>query len=158
MSLNRESGFTMIELLVALLVLAVGLLGMASLQAVGMRQTINAQLTSQAVNLARDMAERMRANPVGIKAGAYDAVTGSEQDPGCQPVCSPLQQAALDAFEWADGVRRALGGYDDSGNDNGTVVSLVTANADGTFTIRVGWNELGEEGAQGNSFVLRFQP
>ena len=56
-----ENGSTLIEVLVALLIMAVGLLGMASLQILSLRSTYDAYLRTQASILAVDMVERMRA-------------------------------------------------------------------------------------------------
>ena len=58
----NESGFTLIEVLIALLILTVGLLGLAGLQAQGMFGSTDAALRSQATLYAYDMVERMRTN------------------------------------------------------------------------------------------------
>lgn len=60
----RARGFTLIEVLVAVLVLAIGLLGLASLQLQGLRETHAALLQTQAGVLATDMAERLQAGPL----------------------------------------------------------------------------------------------
>ncbi|MDG5500678.1 type IV pilus modification protein PilV [Marinobacter sp. BGYM27] len=59
---DAQRGFTMIEVLVALLVLAIGLLGVAGVQLLSLQQTSNADLRSQATLVAQNMAERVRAN------------------------------------------------------------------------------------------------
>lgn len=71
----RQGGFTLIEVLIAVLVLAIGLLGLAGLQATSLRFNHDAQLRSQATFLAYDMADRMRANRNAALAGAYDSGT-----------------------------------------------------------------------------------
>jgi len=58
----RQKGFGLIEVLVALLILAVGLLGMASLQTASLQQTTGSQTRTQAILLAKDIVERIRAN------------------------------------------------------------------------------------------------
>jgi type IV pilus assembly protein PilV len=58
----RASGFTLIEVLVTLLVLAIGILGIASLQMQGLRGTHEALLHTQAGTLAVDMSERLLAH------------------------------------------------------------------------------------------------
>jgi type IV pilus assembly protein PilV len=57
-----QRGISMIEVLVAIVVLTIGILGMAGLQAAGLRQAQSAQLRAQAAQFAYDMADRMRAN------------------------------------------------------------------------------------------------
>jgi len=59
---RREAGFGLIEVLVALLILAIGLLGMASLQTASLKQTTGSQARTQAIFLAEDLVERIRAN------------------------------------------------------------------------------------------------
>ena len=66
------NGFTMVELLVAVLVLSIGLLGLAGLQAAGLRNNQSAYLRSQATILAYDVADRMRATRAAAAAGAYN--------------------------------------------------------------------------------------
>jgi type IV pilus assembly protein PilV len=58
-----SAGFTLLEVLIALVVLSIGLLGIAALQGVGLRSSHGAYLTSQASLLAYDMADRIRTNP-----------------------------------------------------------------------------------------------
>ncbi|MEX2320836.1 MAG: type IV pilus modification protein PilV, partial [Saccharospirillum sp.] len=62
---SKQSGYSLIEVLVTVVVLAVGLLGVAGVQALGLR-TANVALDHNRVTvLATDMAERIRANPIG---------------------------------------------------------------------------------------------
>lgn len=58
---NKQTGFSMIELLVAMLIFSIGLLGMASLQVTGMRMTRDAELMGQASLYASSMADQIRA-------------------------------------------------------------------------------------------------
>lgn len=59
---KTQKGFTMIEVLVAVLVLAIGLLGVAGVQLVSMQQTVNSTLRSEATMYAQSVAERVRSN------------------------------------------------------------------------------------------------
>lgn len=59
---RRPSGFSMIEVLVALVILAIGLLGFALLQTMNLRFTQSANYRTQATNLAYDLLDQMRAN------------------------------------------------------------------------------------------------
>lgn len=69
---GNQCGFTLIEVLIAALVLAIGLLGMASLQAVSMQFNHGALLRTQATNLAYEITDAMRANVARAKAGDYE--------------------------------------------------------------------------------------
>jgi type IV pilus assembly protein PilV len=89
-TLVRERGLSLIECLIALVVLAIGLLGMARLILQGLRDGHSALLRTQAVNLVTDMAERIRANPAA--AGAYDCATYAS-GPATRN-CAPTNSAA----------------------------------------------------------------
>jgi type IV pilus assembly protein PilV len=71
--MNRHAikGFTLIEALVALLVLSIGLLGVAALQLTALQNNNNALFRSQATYLAYDIADRIRANRSAALAGGY---------------------------------------------------------------------------------------
>jgi type IV pilus assembly protein PilV len=71
--LERESGFGLIEVLVAMLVLAIGLLGLAALQTQGVRFNHDAMVRTQATALAYDIIEKMRANSLNTAAGGATA-------------------------------------------------------------------------------------
>src|SRR5580692_3398722 len=65
-------GFTLIEVLVSLVVLSIGLLGMAKLVLVSSHANDSAYLRSQATALAYEILDKMRANPAGAIAGNYN--------------------------------------------------------------------------------------
>lgn len=95
---KRESGFGMIEVLVSLLVLAIGLLGLASLQTTGLAQTSEVRNRSQAILLADDMLERIRSNRDNI--ASYAVAEGNL--PACTPDFAIANNgvAANDISEW----------------------------------------------------------
>lgn len=66
-----QHGFSLLEVMIALLVLAVGLLGLAALQNLGLRINHQSYERTQATILIEDMIDRMRANPAGVVAGDY---------------------------------------------------------------------------------------
>jgi len=76
--INRQCGFSLIEALVAFLILSVGMLGIASLQTVALRAGTTATLRSAATMKNQEILERMRANPAGLLdyiAGTGDGLT-----------------------------------------------------------------------------------
>jgi len=101
---RRAAGFSLIEILIAVLVLAVGLLGLAGMQVVSLKFNHNAYLRSQATFLAHDAIERMRANRVAALSGAYNISFG--EDPASGSV------AEDDLAEWKDRIARELPGGD----------------------------------------------
>lgn len=71
-------GFTLIEVLVALLVLSIGLLGLAALQNTALQFNTDSYQRTQATLLAYDILDRMRANSSAVSAGNYDTPTSSD--------------------------------------------------------------------------------
>ena len=121
---RRDSGFSIIEVLVALLVLAIGLLGLAALQAQGLRFNHDAYVRTQATNLAYDIIDRMRTNRTNV--AAYTAA------PPAPPfACDPTDPSvAMDLECWYDSLARSLPG--------GT--GVITANATANFyDVTVQW-------------------
>ena len=74
LKLATQRGATLIEVLVALLVLSIGLLGVAALQVNALQTNASAHVRSQASVLAYDIADRMRANRAVAMAGGYNVV------------------------------------------------------------------------------------
>lgn len=73
--ISAQSGFSMIEVLIAVLVLAIGLLGVAGVQLVSMQQTMNSTLRSEATMYAHSVAERVRSSGGGgLAATELDAL------------------------------------------------------------------------------------
>ena len=99
-----EKGFTLIEVAVALLVLAVGLLGIASMQSSGMQATMKSHQRAIAMTQAQDIADRIRANLAGLRSTDYDnAIAVSAPSPNCltaSNACTSPQLAATDLYNW----------------------------------------------------------
>lgn len=77
----RERGMTLIEILVAIVVLSIGLLGLAGLQLKGVQVNQGSTYRSQAAILAAEMAERIRADLTGAAANAYQVTNGTATTP-----------------------------------------------------------------------------
>lgn len=136
--MNKQNrGFTLIEVLVALVILAVGLLGMATLMMSSMQSSQGAYLRSQASVLAYDIVERMRANRAeAITTDNYElaADAGATGDPGCQSTgCTASQQAQLDLREWRAVV---AAGIPDA-------TTAITRDNENEYSITISWAETG---------------
>ncbi len=146
MNNNRHTmrGFTLIEVLVTLVVLAIGLLGLAGLQARSLQHNNSAYQRTQATFLAYDILDRMRANPMGIDANAYNSIDTSSLpgNPGCIGTgCSPANLANTDIEEWAANLTAVLP------SGQGTVTGTA---ANAPFIVTVMWDD-GRTGATGTN-------
>lgn len=151
MSLNKhQSGFTLLEVLVAIIVISLGLLGLAGLQAATLRNNQIAYYRGMAIQQTYDMADRIRANQAGAAAGSYNNLTATiPSAPDCfSGTCTAAQMAVADHAQWNNNNARMLPG------GSGTVVSAVG----GSFDITVTWNENTEAGSTAQQFVTRILP
>lgn len=146
-------GFTLLEALVALVVLSVGMLGIAALYVDSVSRGRTALDRTKAVVLAADMADRIRANSI---AGA--AYGGAAADNDCADVlaagnklCSPAEMAAHDLMLWQATVADPRVGLP---GGQGTVVHDPASTPD-TYIITISWTEVGE--ADPLTYTLRIQ-
>jgi type IV pilus assembly protein PilV len=138
----EQSGFTIIEVLISVLVISIGLLGMAGLQTTGIQQSHNSYLKTQASMLAYDMADRMRSNLQGVAAGNYNSVDNGTLDligtePACatSDACTAAETANVDIYQWTSAdTEGALAKALPSGHG-------MVENDGGVFTITVMWDE-----------------
>lgn len=135
---TSQKGFTLVEAMVALVVLAVGMLGIAGLYVTSLRSGGGAIYRMQAVNLASDLADRIRSNP-----GANVAYAGAGIDNNCYgaapALCAPAAMAANDLFVWNAQLANILP------NGAGVVNAVPVPGSANlyTYTIIVSWNEPG---------------
>lgn len=134
---NNQSGFTLIEAMITLVVFSVGLLGMAALQQGALRSSTSASWQSHAAWYAYDIADRMRSNRAAALNDDYSGADTDNppSDPGCvQSGCSPNQLADTDIVSWAEQVAALPEGR-----------GVITAGpVTGQFTVSVIWGESGE--------------
>lgn len=103
---TRQTGLGLMEILVTILVVSVGLLGLAALQVNGLRNNQEAYLRTVASQLAVDIADRLRANLRAARAGNYEGrITPTEpaSAPDCGANnCTPEEMASYDRKQLAD--------------------------------------------------------
>lgn len=110
-----ERGLSMIEILVALTIVAFGMLGLLGLQARALSVQKDAFHRRQAAELVAQLAERMRANHLSVLAGHYalrfDAAAAAPSTvSACAAPCTSAQVAARDLDEWRIELRRRIPG------------------------------------------------
>jgi type IV pilus assembly protein PilV len=147
---RQTDGFTLVEVLVALVVMSVGMLGIAALYLEGLRAGRTALYRTTAITLAADMADRIRANR---NAGLAYAGTGPGAAGGCvngNLDCTAEDLAADDWFDWSNRLAAQL-------PDGATGEVVVDAAAPpATYTITVAWPEVGQE--EPARYSLTLQP
>ena len=133
---KQQHGFSLVEVLIALIIMSVGMLGIATLFVQSMQAGRTSMFRHHAVTMAGDVADRIRANP---RAGA--AYEGLGADNGCVGTgndCNEAAMAAHDILLWGAQAGESL--------PNGTVT--ITYNDVVTppeYTIRIDWDEPGED-------------
>jgi type IV pilus assembly protein PilV len=107
---RTQAGVGLIEVLIAVLVFAVGLLGMTTMQMGAKRANYEATQRSIATGLARDILERMRSNPAALTSyevselGSVAVAAGTNCSPG---PCTTAQLAGRDLYEWNEWLKGA---------------------------------------------------
>lgn len=151
----RIQGFTLIEVLVALVITAIGLLGIAKIQALAYASTGTASLRSLAAIEAASLASAMRANRAYWAAGSAPVpitITGTTisdttlntsattinycQSGGAGVPCSPANLAAYDLHRWATALNAML-----LNSSPTSVISCPTTSTPISCTIQISWTE-----------------
>lgn len=161
--LYLQMGSSLIEVLVSLLVISGGLLGMAGVHSVSMRNNQAAYYRTQATTLTADMVERMRANKTAVENGGYDDVAGAATA-ACFTAagCTPAQMAAQDVLDWSAQVTAALPGADsvvciDSSGNDGTTAAQACDGAGRIYAIKIWWDD-DRDGTAEMRYVTTWQP
>ncbi|MCR4346808.1 MAG: type IV pilus modification protein PilV [Sulfuricaulis sp.] len=139
----RHQGFSLIEVMVALLVLSIGLLGLAALQTTSLQFNTGSYYRTQATFLAYDILDRMRANSIGVKAGSYNATTSAAaaaakaDTTACSTGCNTTDLAKYDLGEWYRRMEIMLPGSTLPTNN----YALISRDAANVVTITINWVE-----------------
>jgi type IV pilus assembly protein PilV len=126
-SMLGARGFTLVESLVALVVLSIGLLGIASLQLSSLRWNHGASLRSQATLLAYDILDRMRANQVVARTTTDYVVAMSATKTG-------TTVADKDVAQWKTTLLQTLPSGDGS-------IERIVVGTETNFRITVRWDD-----------------
>ena len=151
MTRHAPNGFIMLEALIALVVVSFGILGFAGLQATGMSLNNSSLLRSKATVMAYEMADRMRANQLGVTGGSYDLMVTGAASQACASTaagCPPATLALNDYYEWTTALAATLPGGKgvvclDGVPGDGTYAIPLCDGAAGHFDIKIWWTEKG---------------
>ena len=165
---RRQVGFTLIEILVTVFVLAFGLLGFAALQTEGMKNNRVAELRAEVTQAAYNIGDRIRANVGGAVSGAYRADTSPVVAYDCETdfdgtveanKCSSAEMANADLALWyatlADALPSGTGEITCSDSD-GADADFCTRGS--LYTIEVTWEESTRDGFATKTFSVDIQP
>lgn len=140
---KSQHGFSLLEVLVALLVLSIGLLGLAALQTTSLQFNTGSYYRTQATFLAYDILDRMRTNPIKVSAGNYDVTTSTAAAAAkadtttCGTGCNTSDLAKYDLGEWYRRMETLLPGSTSPANN----YALISRDASNVVTITINWIE-----------------
>jgi type IV pilus assembly protein PilV len=179
--MSRQSqGFTLVEALISVLIMSIGLLGVAALQTRSLGSSHTASQRSQAILAAGDIADRIRANRVAgsTTAGAnYSNIAAADNScraahysdaHGLVADCTPVQLAADDLSDWNAHIGAVLPTGTgvvciDSTPNDGTAGAPACDGVGNVYAIKIFWTEKSDNstastGAVNQRFVTEMQP
>lgn len=169
LSRKKQAGLTLVEILVSVLILSVGLLGLASLQVQGLNNNQTAYYRSVATMLAYGMSDRIRANRVAALAGSYTTAIGDAPSGNTSCVgtggCSSSTLKTFDINQW----KCSLGGYNANANCSAGNLNIQgpLPSGDGSitfanslYTINITWDDNRDGAVDGSdpTFSMTFLP
>jgi len=183
MKIKQQAGFSLIEVLISIFVLTLGVIGTAGMQLVAMRTSQQSSLQSAAVQLATEMADKMRSNSTQMNQAdatnpflfSHDSATDAQPDAPAgvcyvgEDECTAAEMAAFDIFEWTMRLRELPGGRvaicRDASPWSATDGALAwpcaygaaTAN-NAPFVIKVGWQGKNPDGSLIRDANRQFPP
>lgn len=136
---DKEAGFSLVEVLVAIVVLAIGLLGLAILQVESLKYNTDAYYRTQATMLAYDIIDRMRANSDAARNGDYVSAAAPSWPQTCGDTSSGCDSntalASYDLSVWYQKLSQAL-------PVDPTAPSTIALNGN-QITVTIKWTERG---------------
>jgi type IV pilus assembly protein PilV len=178
---KHNNGFTLREILITVLILSIGLLGLAGLQVSSMKSNHSSYLRTQATLMAYDMIDRMRANPTAVTAGDYLATATytvtTSSDPYTVDVpartatcltttgCTTTEMADTDVNQWrVDLATQLPGGVGvicldntaDPDNDPGSPADNKCSNSGTIYAVKIWWTD--DRSGNLKRFVTSYAP
>ncbi|VAW91552.1 hypothetical protein MNBD_GAMMA21-1082 [hydrothermal vent metagenome] len=143
MNHTKLAGFTLLEVMIALVIFSIGLLGLAGMQAAGIRNNQISYTRTVATQLAYDMADRIRNNPTANYAAAVPAAV-----PNCVTgTCTSPELASFDLMEWNTAINNPAinpaikNSASPLRNGAGYISQMTTASGIVFYRVSVTWDE-----------------
>jgi len=153
-------GFTLLEVLIAMLIFSMGLLGLGGILVVAVKTNHAATQRTQATFLAQSLADRMRANPIGVWNSNYNVTLPPAAAVACNPTaaagCNSSGLASWDLSLWWDQVTQSLPAPTSTIRCTQTPVFAPTTLLgrppyQGSCEIQLSWNEAVQTGTRGST-------
>lgn len=152
MTRRFDTGFTMLEILISIVIVAFGLLGIAGLQAYALKHNHSASMRLTATALASDMIDRMKANHRGVSEFLYNQPALSEYETpvaNCATggACSYSDLASNDRAEWQTRIGQSLpGGFgiicvDSTPGDGIPTAPACDNNGTVSWVVKIWWSD-----------------
>ncbi len=164
--MRQEGGFSLLEVLITIILLAIGFLVAAKMQVHSLRSSQSAQMQANAIQISSEMMDKMRNNPIGVANGNYSGKTTSVGGAVlCATTgCSPAQLASQDLFEWSAhfiDVRKMGDSYLPSlpgAGADAPATGSISEPVNDVFTISIDWQGFTDGNAVAENFTVRFVP
>jgi type IV pilus assembly protein PilV len=144
---RAQGGYVLLEALVAVAIAAVGFVGAARMQTLGLAMSNSTQVRQKATLLGYQMADRIRANQAGMTARAYDRPTaGATACLVAATGCTPTSLAAADVGEWQGEIASQLPGGAgvvclDSTPDDGDAATPLCDGTGNVIAVKLWWTD-----------------
>ncbi len=148
---KQQKGFSLIEVLVATVIMAIGILGIAGLQVISLQQNRSSLMRSEALQLGNDIIDRMRAN----SAETYAPVEYSDAPPAAAKNCTANLCTAAEMADYDIALWKCMVNKTDAGGDTYSICTTLSATlgksaslpdgeaeiqvASGVQTVRIRW-------------------
>jgi len=157
-TLNKNQGFTLIEVMVALFILTIGMLGSTSMMLRTQQQASETTVETTGAQRATNVAELLRASISNVNSSGYDGLTittgGSEPD--CLSTgCDETEMVALTRFLIGSELETF---FLPSENPQVIITDQMDGDADVVFKVVVQWDILTESGVDQDTYEMVFQP
>lgn len=153
-----QQGYSLLEVLIALLVFSIGLLGLAAMLVSAVRGNHQAYYRTQATFVAQSISDGMKADLMGINNGAYNTDGFIDSHGGACTTCEADQVAARNLNSWTSMARNDLpnGAISINCDASAVPVSQIAVFYPGVCTVAVRWSEVSDTGQQTDTSEQTF--